>query len=193
MAGYKRVVLTEQETTTQVDNNYQQTDVQKQMDKFESTYTSKKLNELYNQFDAITFNDVNTSTIVKENAVVATKSQADFKTVVYLTTAIIVTLLLAFLAIYNIFVINGLNSSIQLLQEEVTVAETQLNALNSNELTEEQLKTLIASSLSGNYQDITSNGFADVTMLETTSGTTYEIETNWFDELCGFLSSVFGG
>ena len=46
-------------------------------------------------------------------------AQVSFKTAVYVTTAVIVTLLLAFLAIYNIFVINGLNSNIQLLQEDM--------------------------------------------------------------------------
>lgn len=194
MASYKRVVLTECDTTTEnTVDNYQQNDVQTQMNKFDNTYTSKKLNELYNQFDSITFNDVNSATIVKENVAVGAVSQVNFKTVVYLTTAVIVTLLLAFLAIYNIFVINNLNSNIQLLQEDVTVAEAQFNSLSNNELTEEQLKQLIQSSLQGNYGDIATNGFINVSTLETTNAETFELETNWFDEFCTFLSNIFGG
>lgn len=194
MASYKRVVLTECDTTTEnTVDNYQQNDVQTQMNKFDNTYTSKKLNELYNQFDSITFNDVNSATIVKENVAVGAVSQVNFKTVVYLTTAVIVTLLLAFLAIYNIFVINNLNSNIQLLQEDVAVAEAQFNSLSNNELTEEQLKQLIQSSLQGNYGDIATNGFINVSTLETTNAETFELETNWFDEFCTFLSNIFGG
>ena len=54
MASYKRVVLTECDTTTEnTVDNYQQNDVQTQMNKFDNTYTSKKLNELYNQYKGI--------------------------------------------------------------------------------------------------------------------------------------------
>lgn len=98
MRNYKRVVLKETEkdlATTQTGS-----DVQKQLSKFDTNYTSKKLNDLYNEFDSITFNnDLGSATIVKENASVATKSEVSFKVAVYLTTAIVVKMLLAVLAI----------------------------------------------------------------------------------------------
>ena len=68
MASYKRVVL--KETETDAKSGYATNDVQQQLNKFDTSYTSKKLNDLYNEFDSITFNsDVASSTIVKENAV----------------------------------------------------------------------------------------------------------------------------
>lgn len=194
MGNYKRVVLKETEkdlATTQTGS-----DVQKQLSKFDTNYTSKKLNDLYNEFDSITFNnDLGSATIVKENASVATKSEVSFKVAVYLTTAILVTMLLAVLAIYNIFVINNLNSNIQLLQEDVAVAQTELDNVygNLSKLTEEELKALIKGSLDGNYGDISDNGFIDVGMLETTNIPNYDTSTNWFDKFCSFLNNLFGG
>lgn len=192
MGAYKRVVLTEKANSVPTMSS----DVQKQMNKFDNTYTSKKLNELYNEFDSITFgSDVVNSTILQENAVDVQKPYATFKTTVYLTTAIIVTLLLAFLAIYNIFVINNLNSNIQLLQEDVAAAQTQFDSvkLQNTQLTEQELEQLINSTLQGNYGDISTNGVINVELLQTTPEIEPEIATNWFDQVCTFFSSVFGG
>lgn len=192
MGAYKRVVLTEKANSMPTTNSV----VQKQMNKFDNTYTSKKLNDLYNEFDSITFgNDVVNSTIIKENAVEVQKPYATFKAIVYLTTVIVVTLLLAFLAIYNIFVINNLNSNIQLLQEDVTTAQSQYDSvkLQYTKLTEQEMEELINSTLQGNYGDISNNGIIDVDLLQTISDSQPEISTNWFDQVCTFLSSVFGG
>ena len=131
MAAYKRVVLTEKANSVPTSND----DVQNQMNKFDNTYTSTKLNDLYKEFDSITFGtDVVNSTIVKENVVAETKPYATLKTTVYLTAAVIVTILLAFLAIYNIFVINNLNSNIQLLQGDVAEAQSQLETVRLENL-----------------------------------------------------------
>ena len=67
MASYKRIVLTEHDSAPTATIN---SDVKKQLNRFDTTYTSKKLNELYNEFDAMAVNNetVN-STIVKKNAV----------------------------------------------------------------------------------------------------------------------------
>lgn len=194
MASYKRVMLTERETPVAQNPQAVNNEVNTQLNKFDTTYTSQKLNELYNQFDSITFNDVNKATIVKENVMVENGAQVSFKTAVYVTTAVIVTLLLAFLAIYNIFVINGLNSNIQLLQEDIAVAEAQFNNLNNqNNLSEAELKELIKNTLKGNYDDITDNGFATAALLETNPTENYDMDTNWFDQFCTFLSNLFGG
>ncbi len=187
--SYKRVILTEK------NNKSVQTgsDVQKQLNKFDTSYTSKKLNDLYNEFDSITFNnDVTTSTVVQSD--VKTSQKTNFKVAVYLTTAIITTLLLAFLAIYNIFVINGLSDNIKLLQENVLVAESEFNVINDqlNLLTEEELMQLISTNLSGNYQNISANGVGDVALLEVSNTQNYAVSTNWFDKLCTFLSNLFG-
>lgn len=192
MAAYKRVVLTEKANSVPTSND----DVQNQMSKFDNTYTSTKLNDLYKEFDSITFGtDVVNSTIVKENVVAETKPYATLKTTVYLTAAVIVTILLAFLAIYNIFVINNLNSNIQLLQGDVAEAQSQLETvrLENLQLTQQEMEQLIQGTLSGNYGDIATNGAIAVELLKVTPQVEPEVETNWFDQVCTFVSSIFGG
>lgn len=192
MAAYKRVVLTEKANSVPTSND----DVQNQMSKFDNTYTSTKLNDLYKEFDSITFGtDAVNSTIVKENVVAETKPYATLKTTVYLTAAVIVTILLAFLAIYNIFVINNLNSNIQLLQGDVAEAQSQLETvrLENLQLTQQEMEQLIQGTLSGNYGDIATNGAIAVELLKVTPQVEPEVETNWFDQVCTFVSSIFGG
>ena len=193
MASYKRIVLTEHDSAPTATIN---SDVKKQLNRFDTTYTSKKLNELYNEFDAMAVNNetVN-STIVKTNAVDAVDVYAKAKVIIYLTTTIIVTALLAFLAIYNIFVINGLNSNINLLQEDVETAQQQYDNLRKNfgDLSEAELRALINEAFNGEYGDIESNGSNSIGMLDTNNGSTEQVSTNWFDQLCTFLSNLFGG
>ncbi|MCI5714686.1 MAG: hypothetical protein MR288_03560 [Firmicutes bacterium] len=193
MASYKRIVLTEHDSAPTATIN---SDVKKQLSRFDTTYTSKKLNELYNEFDAMAVNNetVN-STIVKTNAVDTVDVYAKAKVIIYLTTTIIVTALLAFLAIYNIFVINGLNSNINLLQEDVETAQQQYDNLRKNfgDLSEAELRALINEAFNGEYGDIESNGSNSVGMLDTNNGSAEQVSTNWFDQLCTFLSNLFGG
>lgn len=193
MASYKRIVLTEHDSAPTATIN---SDVKKQLSRFDTTYTSKKLNELYNEFDAMAVNNetVN-STIVKTNAVDTVDVYAKAKVIIYLTTTIIVTALLAFLAIYNIFVINGLNSNINLLQEDVEIAQQQYDNLRKNfgDLSEAELRALINEAFNGEYGDIESNSSNSVGMLDTNNGSAEQVSTNWFDQLCTFLSNLFGG
>ncbi len=193
MASYKRIVLTEHDSAPTATIN---SDVKKQLNRFDTTYTSKKLNELYNEFDAMAVNNetVN-STIVKTNAVDTVDVYAKAKVIIYLTTTIIVTALLAFLAIYNIFVINGLNSNINLLQEDVETAQLQYDNLRKNfgDLSEAELRALINEAFNGEYGDIESNGSNSVGMLDTNNSSAEQVSTNWFDQLCTFLSNLFGG
>ena len=193
MASYKRIVLTEHDSAPTATIN---SDVKKQLNRFDTTYTSKKLKELYNEFDAMAVNNetVN-STIVKTNAVDTVDVYAKAKVIIYLTTTIIVTALLAFLAIYNIFVINGLNSNINLLQEDVETAQLQYDNLRKNfgDLSEAELRALINEAFNGEYGDIESNGSNSVGMLDTNNGSAEQVSTNWFDQLCTFLSNLFGG
>lgn len=193
MASYKRIVLTEHDSAPTATIN---SDVKKQLNRFDTTYTSKKLNELYNEFDAMAVkNETVNSTIVKTNAVDTVDVYAKAKVIIYLTTTIIVTALLAFLAIYNIFVINGLNSNINLLQEDVETAQQQYDNLRKNfgDLSEAELRALINEAFNGEYGDIESNGSNSVGMLDTNNGSAEQVSTNWFDQLCTFLSNLFGG
>lgn len=192
MGNLKRVVLKETETNQL---NMSSEVVEKQINKFDNSYTSKKLNDLYNEFDSITFSDeVSNATVIKNNAV-DVKASTSFKVKVYLTTAVMITVILAFLAIYNVFVINNLNVGIKMLQNNVAVSEVALQNLQAQtgNLTEEQLKELINETFNGAYGDVGSNGIYELENLVLTPNSTTSNSTNWFDSLCSFFSGAFGG
>ncbi len=192
MGNLKRVVLKETETNQL---NMSSEVVEKQINKFDNSYTSKKLNDLYNEFDSITFSDeVSNATVIKNNAV-DVKASTSFKVKVYLTTAVMITVILAFLAIYNVFVINNLNVGIKMLQNNVAVSEVALQNLQAQtgNLTEEQLKELINETFNGAYGDVGSNGIYELENLVLTPNSTASNSTNWFDSLCSFFSGAFGG
>ena len=192
MGNLKRVVLKETETNQL---NMSSEVVEKQINKFDNSYTSKKLNDLYNEFDSITFSDeVSNATVIKNNAV-DVKASTSFKVKVYLTTAVMITVTLAFLAIYNVFVINNLNVGIKMLQNNVAVSEVALQNLQAQtgNLTEEQLKELINETFNGAYGDVGSNGIYELENLVLTPNSTASNSTNWFDSLCSFFSGAFGG
>lgn len=192
MGNLKRVVLKESETDQL---NMSTEVVEKQINKFDNSYTSKKLNDLYNEFDSITFSDeIANSTVVKNNAV-DVKASTSFKVKVYLTTAVLITVILAFLAIYNVFVINDLNVGIKMLQNNVAESEVALQNLqaSSSGLTEEQLKELINQTFNGAYSEAGASGVYEIENLVLTPNTETQNTTNWFDSLCNFFSSVFGG
>ena len=192
MGNLKRVVLKETETNQL---NMSSEVVEKQINKFDNSYTSKKLNDLYNEFDSITFSDeVSNATVIKNNAV-DVKASTSFKVKFYLTTAVMITVILAFLAIYNVFVINNLNVGIKMLQNNVAVSEVALQNLQAQtgNLTEEQLKELINETFNGAYGDVGSNGIYELENLVLTPNSTASNSTNWFDSLCSFFSGAFGG
>ncbi len=192
MGNLKRVVLKETETNQL---NMSSEVVEKQINKFDNSYTSKKLNDLYNEFDSITFSDeVSNATVIKNNAV-DVKASTSFKVKVYLSSAVMITVILAFLAIYNVFVINNLNVGIKMLQNNVAVSEVALQNLQAQtgNLTEEQLKELINETFNGAYGDVGSNGIYELENLVLTPNSTASNSTNWFDSLCSFFSGAFGG
>ncbi len=192
MANLKRVILKETETD-RVDMS--EAAVEQQLSKFDTSYTSKKLNDLYNEFDSITFNDEQKETTIVKNNAVDVQVNPSFKVKVYLTTAIIITCLLAFLAIYNIFVINDLNVGIKMLQENVAQSEVTLNSLQAqvSGMSEEELKALITETFGGEYASMAANGYYEIPNLTVQTTSQVQADTNWFDGLCSFVSNVFGG
>lgn len=198
MATFKRVMLTETDNSVTEKSSFMPSannhSVKKQLDKFDNTYTSKKLNELYSEFDAITFNTPTVSANnLSEVMALTEQSSVSFKTKLYLTSAILVTLLLAFLAIYNVFVINGLNAGIKLLQEEVTQTTAEYDAIyNYNSQLQDQ--SVIADKVSDmGFVDVSSNYVINIPLMETVPLEETESSTNWFNEFCNFIKGVFGG
>ena len=192
MANLKRVVLKETESEKL---NMSSESINNQMNRFDNTYTSKKLNDLYNEFDSITFSDeIENATVVKNDAV-DVKASTSFKVNVYLTTAITVVALFAFLAIYNIFVINNLNAGIKMLENNVAESEVVLQNLagQTSGLTEAELIALIEETYGGEFGEVAQSSIYEIPNITVTSSATTQSSSNWFDSLCSFLCSIFGG
>jgi len=180
---------TSQEVLTQEFNN--ESVVEEQVSKFDTTYTAEKLQELYNEYDKITIDQekINSLTQVKTNAV---SKQVPFRVVLVMTTTILVTLLLAFLCVYNIFVINGISNNINYLQEEVTSYEYDLvqaeglyqNLTNTNNIQNELAEM--------GFESIASSNVVAVSVPDKVEVIELQGETNWFDGLCNFVSQIFG-
>lgn len=192
MGNLKRVVLKESDSNQL---NMSSEVVEGQMNKFDNSYTSKKLNDLYNEFDSITFSDEKANTTIVKNNAIDVKASTSFKVKVYLTTAVMVTVILAFLAIYNVFVINELNVGIKMLQNNVAESEVVLNSLQSKmgNLSQEELEALIDQTFNGEYGEVGLNQVYEIENLAVTNNAELEDTTNWFDEFCSFFSNTFVG
>ena len=167
------------------------TALEKQVEKFDNSYTTDKLQELYAEYDKITIDEekVKALTQIKVNAVA---EKVSFRMALTVSTTVIVTLLLAFLCIYNIFVINGISNGIGYLQEEVISCEESLVHSEGlyNDLTD---KTNIKNELTEmGYSDVSSSNMVYVSVPEKTEVIELQAETNWFDAFCNFLNQIFG-
>lgn len=197
MAGYKRVVLTERDNFVKetVAEKSGVNTVKKQLEKFDNSYTSKKLNELYSEFDAITFDtpSISSTTITHAESYAEKASAVSYKTKLYLASALLITLLLSFLAIYNIFVINGLNSGIKLLQEEVTTTEYDYQTLYDYYKQLKNLNNITEKVNNNGFGELSSNSIVNISLVETQNVEHFSSSTNWFDQLCDFIRGMFGG
>lgn len=194
MSAFGKVSYTENDNTA-VESIVQETEnvsaVEKQVEKFDTNYSTDKLQQLYAEYDKITIDEekVKNLTQIKTNAV---SKAVPFRLVLGVTTTAIVAVLLLFLCVYNIFVINGMSSSISYLQEEVISYEQELVVSEGlyNQLTD---PTNIQNELTDmGYADITSSNIVTVTLPDKTEVVELQGETNWFDSLCNFLSRIFG-
>lgn len=163
--------------------------IEKQVDKFDTNYNAEKLQELYNEYDRITIDEEKLKSLTQVKANAVTK-KVPFRLALAMSTTLIVTLLLAFLCIYNVFVINNMSSSIGYLQEEVVSCEETLVKSEGlyNQLTDpSDIKSELESL---GYTEITS--VSTLTVPESAEVIELQGETNWFDAFCNFLSRIFG-
>ena len=194
MSAYGNVSYVDSDTTSveEIKQDFESTAaIEEQVDKFDSSYTQARLKDLYEQYDKITIDEekLRSVTQVKVNAV---KNVIPFRTILVMSTSVLVTLLLAFLCIYNISVINGMSSNIQSLQEEVIQYEYEL--ANSQTIYEgltsvENIQTELTDM---GYSDIASSNIVAISVPEKTEVVELQAETNWFDAFCNFLSQIFG-
>lgn len=187
MAGFKRVVLTEREDslTQKVDNIEAVSEPV-----FDNSYTSTKLNDLYKEFDSITL-DENTLELAKEESVA--KVHMSTRQKIYLSAGIVIAILMLFMAIYNIFVINNLNSDIDILQKDIAKQEYEIatktrnldNLTSASQVTEDLVEL--------GYSAEAMNNAIYVDVPESVDYDEVEIKGNWWDSFCDFVSSIFGG
>ncbi len=192
MAGFKKVVLTEKDNSiTQSVDVGAENATEKAVQEFDNSYSAKKLNELYDEFDNISLDDM---TADKVETMPKTATKASVKTKIYLTAGAFVAVLLMFLVIYNFVVINSLNGGIKLLQDEVSYKEYQISnkVKNLNELTD--ASTLERELIENGYVQLEDgNRIIINTSGSANSGQALKGDSNWFDSFCNFISSVFGG
>ena len=197
MAGYKRVVLMEKDNSVKetVVNEEPKNSLKKQLDKFDNSYTAKKLNELYDEFDAITFDapSISSTTLsqIKENTL--QKEAVSFKTKLYLASGILITLLMAFLVIFNIFVINNLNTNINSLQEEVATTEYDFQQLYSEYNNLRSTDNIYEKINNKGFSELASGSIININLVDTSAINSYTVESNWFDKFCDFIRRLFGG
>lgn len=166
--------------------------VEEQVSKFDNNYaTNEKLQELYNEFDKITLDQdkLKEYTQIKTNAVT---KKVPFRLALTMATTLIVTVLLIFLCVYNIFVINGMTSNINYLQEEVVSAEydlTKAQGLYDNLTSTDNIKNELTDM---EYSEIPSSNIVAVNVPESVEVKDLQGQTNWFDAVCNFLSRIFG-
>lgn len=194
MAGYKKVILTERKNSlTATTTKEVATANASELDKFDTNYSGDKLNSIYNEYESIVLNPEK-NTLTKNNAYVQKqiKRSLSFKTKVYLISACVIISLLVFLAIFNIFVIKNMNSSIQLVEGNVLEQEQKLsdvikdyNKLNNVSKWEEELKE--------NGYDVDKAVQVKLNLIIPTNSGDVSFDTNWFDKVCDFVSHLFGG
>lgn len=194
MSAYGKVSYTENNDVAYeniVKDTNQETVIDKQVNKFDTSYSAEKLQQLYNEYDRITIDEerLKALTQVKANAV---GKKVPFRVTLALTTTVVVTLLLAFLCIYNIFVINNMGNGINYLHEEAISYEERLvkseglyEQLTDTNNIQNELKAM-------GYEDIASSNIVAIEVPDRIEVIELEGETNWFDSFCNFISQIFG-
>lgn len=131
-------------------------------------------------------------TIINENKQVQTSEEAVAfklnlrgKLVVAITASILA--LFSILLIYNAISISNYNSQIAVSQQELVIEQERYAALMA-EL--EALMEGISPELSGMTQNVP---VVDLGAVVGGGAETYSVPTNWFDALCNFIASIFGG
>lgn len=197
MGAFRKLVINESNNsvTTNVDNDLNYNTMQSQIEKFDTSYSNEKVRDLLEEFDSITINETDLEKdIVVKNDVVE-KTAISVKAKIYLTSAVLVSALLLFLAIYNIFVINNLNSGIKILEGNIN------NTYAIFESVEGQYQALTSTPTEAEIQALKEQGFVEISSdnikyLELGAKSTVEsvnAPSNWFDAFCNFVSGLFGG
>ena len=203
MSAFGKVTYNENENTaveSVVEEIENVSALDKQVEKFDTNISADKLQKLYEEYDKITIDEEKIKSFTQVKANVVSKAMP-FRLVLGITTTAIVSVLLLFLCVYNIFVINGMSDSISYLQGEVVSYQQELVQSEGVYKQNSDLSN-IGNSLEGyvpmeKVDESTSsedlgNKIVTVSVPESAEVIELQGETNWFDSICNFLSRVFG-
>lgn len=171
--------------------------MQQEVEKFDTSNNdqiSQKLSKLYSEFDTLVIDEERLRDLTTVKSQAKALEPISFRSMLYLSSAVLITALLLFMVIYNFVVINGLNGSIQLLEADIASAKTQLSvtmdtydSLTNEALIREELANLGYSQITDSDIMVLQNVANKVAVPELSG------ETNWFDGLCNMISYVFNG
>jgi len=164
-----------------------------QVSEFDNSYSDSRLKELTDEFENITVTDedIESTTLTQTN--VLEKTSVSFKAKLLLAASISIAVLLMFLCVYNIFRINAMSSSIQLLEGNIATESVILNSLQNDVSDLNNTNGLVNELQSNGYYELSDD---DIVYVDTTNAAVVEEvsgSTNWFDGVCNFISNVFGG
>lgn len=196
MASYKRVVLTEKDNTVREKSNIkpkqQTTTIKKHLDKFNTSYNAEKLNQLYEEFDSISIDNTSSATVSKQVQSVKSESAVGFKPKLYLTSVVLGVMMMAFLAIFNIFVINDISSGINLLQQEVTTTELNVKRLYDTYKNLNNAEKIEGRVEKSGLVQLPVNSIDNLPIIESVEVNMLTANTNWFDQLSSFIARMLG-
>lgn len=163
------------------------------VEKFDNNYSDEKIKELTKEFDSITVDeDVLKSVTLTEDNVIE-EEKLSFRTKLYMGFAISVTALLLFLAIFNIVRINAMSNSIELLENNIATETTIFNSLQNDVDSMNDMSNINSELNNMGYYEMSGDEMIEVDISNATPVVNLEGSTNWFDSICNFISSVFGG
>lgn len=167
-----------------------QTLVEQQMSRF-SDYNTTAFNQAINTSTAVRQLD----TVVGSRTRVVSSHVAHTNLVgrVRLIALVSIIALLGFLLIYNAFAIGALTASIAITEAEIVAEQQSVNELKQqlNELNNEEsiMQRVQEAGFSSNSSVVDTSGYEVIG----SNPVVYESQTNWFDRVCEFISSLFGG
>ena len=167
--------------------------IAEQVEKFDNNYSDTKIKELTTEFDSIVVDEevLNSVTLTEDNVI--SQEKVSFRTKLFMTCAIAITSLLMFLAIFNIFSINAVSSNIQMLERNIATESIIYNALQSDVDNLNDTTNIMSELGSNGYFEVSDSDLIYVEVSNSAPVVEPTGSTNWFDAVCNFVSSIFGG
>ena len=121
------------------------------------------------------------------------KLSLNSRTKLALFTYAFVSVMLAFLLIYNAFSIASINTNINNLNGSIQTEQANIERIikDIGNMTDENNILDIATDLS--FTEVPLENVVQVTLYNKQTPPNYEGQTNWFDSICRFLNGLFGG